>query len=154
VWWDLKNGVRILDMGIFCDWVSIFGIFVWTQESLRNSFLKKISLLSVDLDIEYTQLMLVRLLILWLRRVVSPLTQWRVVIVILILFIILIRIRPIRYTLLVKVMKCQVSTIQIKRGQCEVWITIRIGIIVIIIHITKMSKTKNKQINKEKSSLS
>jgi len=51
-------------------------------------------------------------------------------------------IRPIRYTWLIKVMICWVGDIQVKRGRGEVWITICIRIIVIIIHITKMSKTK------------
>ena len=54
----------------------------------------------------------------------------------------LIRIRPIRHTWLVKVMKCRISNIRIKGGRCEVWITICIEIIVIVIHITKMLKTK------------
>jgi len=56
---------------------------------------------------------------------------------------------------LVKVMKCRVGNIRIKRGRCKVWITICIEIIIIVIHITKMSniKTKNKQINKEKPKL-
>ena len=64
---------------------------------------------------------------------------------------ILIRIRPIQHTWLVKVMICRVDNIRIKRDRGEVWITIFIGIIVIAIHITKMSITKNKQRNKEKS---
>ena len=62
---------------------------------------------------------------------------------------VLIQIKPIRHTWLVKIMKFWVDNIRIKRGQCEVWITICIGIIVIIIHITKMSKTKQKQANKQ-----
>jgi len=75
--------------------------------------------------------MLVRLLIAWLRRVVSPLTRWRVVMIILILFIILglghilIRIKPIRHTLLVKNYEIQVSVIQ-KKGRCVIWIIIKI----------------------------
>ena len=51
-------------------------------------------------------------------------------------------IRSIQHTWLVKVMKYRVGNIQIKRGRCEVRITICIEIIVIINHITKMSKTK------------
>jgi len=43
-------------------------------------------------------------------------------------------------TYMVKVMKCRVSVIRVKRGGGEVWITICIGIIVIVIHIIKMSK--------------
>jgi len=46
-------------------------------------------------------------------------------------------------------MICQVGNIQVKRGRGEVWITICIGIIVIIIHITKKyQKQTNKQIKK------
>ena len=63
---------------------------------------------------------------------------------------ILIRIRPIRHTWLVKVMICRVGNIRVERGQGEIWITICIWIIVIIIHIIKMLKTKNqKQANKQ-----
>ena len=78
-------------------------------------------------------------------------------VVVLVFFIILklghvlIRIRAIWDTWLVKVMICQVGNIRVKRGRGEVWITICIGIIVIIIYITKMSKTKiktSKQTNK------
>ena len=47
-----------------------------------------------------------------------------------------------------------VGNIRVKRDRDEVWITICIGIIVIIFHITKMSKIKikikiSKQINKQ-----
>jgi len=46
LWWDLKIGVGILDLG----WLgelspTEFASFVWTQGRLRNSFLKKIFLL-------------------------------------------------------------------------------------------------------------
>jgi len=54
-------------------------------------------------------------------------------------------------TYLVKVMICRVGNIRVKRGRGEVWITICIGIIMIIIHITKISKIKiktSKQTNK------
>jgi len=63
----------------------------------------------------------------------------------------LIRIRPIMHTWLVKVIKCRVGNIQ-KKGQGKVWITICFGIIVIVIHITKISKKIKKQINKKKES--
>jgi len=47
-------------------------------------------------------------------------------------------------------MKCWVGNIQVKRGRGEVWITICIGIIIIEIHNTKMSKKikTSKQTNK------
>ena len=57
---------------------------------------------------------------------------------------------PIWLTWLVRVMKCQVGNIEIKRGRSEVWTTLCIEIIIIVIHNTKMSKknkTKNKQTN-------
>ena len=61
------------------------------------------------------------------------------------------QVRPIRHTLLVRVMKCRVGNIRVKRGQSEVWITICIGIIIIVIHNTKMSgKNKNKQTNTQR----
>ena len=75
--------------------------------------------------------------------------------IILVLFItlglghILIRIRPIWHTWLVKILKYRVGNIRVQRGRAEVWITICIEIIVIVIHITKMSN-KQKQINKQK----
>jgi len=40
------------------------------------------------------------------------------------------------HTWLVKVMKCRVGVIRVKKGQGEEWITICIGIIVTVIHIT------------------
>ena len=63
--------------------------------------------------------------------------------------VILIRIRPIRHTMLVKVMIYRVSNIR-KRG-CVIWITIKIEKIVVISHITQeMSNTnKEKQTNKQ-----
>jgi len=54
-------------------------------------------------------------------------------------------------------MICRVSNIR-KRGWCVIWITIKIGKIVIISHITQeilnTKKQTNKQINKKKSKLS
>jgi len=82
------------------------------------------------------------------RGIVSSLTLKRLVMIVLVFLIImrlghiLIQIRPIRKTYLVKVMICQVGNIRVKRGRGKVWITKCIGIIVIIIHITKMSKQK------------
>ena len=46
--------------------------------------------------------------------------------------------------LVVTIIKCLVGNIRVKRGRGKVWITICIRIIVIIIHITKMSKKTNK----------
>jgi len=44
--WDLKIGVGILDLGCFGELSPTkFARFVWTQERLQNSFLKKIFLL-------------------------------------------------------------------------------------------------------------
>ena len=60
--------------------------------------------------------------------------------------------------MLVKVMICWVGNIQ-KRGRGVTWITIKIGIIVVISHITQeMSNTNkekqiNKQINKKKNKI-
>ena len=54
----------------------------------------------------------------------------------------LIRIRPIQHIWLVKVMKCQVSSIRTERGWGEVWITTCIEKIIIVIHITEISKAK------------
>ena len=64
---------------------------------------------------------------------------------------VLIRIRPIRHTWLVKIMICRVGNIQVKRGQGVIWITIKIRKIVVINHITQeMLKTnKEKQTNKQ-----
>ena len=42
---------------------------------------------------------------------------------------ILIRIRPIWHTWLVRVMKCRVDNIRVKRGRSEVWITIYLSLI-------------------------
>jgi len=60
----------------------------------------------------------------------EELTLWRVdMMIILFLFIILrlghilIRIKPIRYIWLVRVMKCRVGNIRVKRDRGEVWIT-------------------------------
>ena len=50
-------------------------------------------------------------------------------------WVILIRIRPIRHTRLVKVMIYWVGNIQ-KRGRGVIWITIKIGKIIVISHIT------------------
>ena len=63
----------------------------------------------------------------------------------------MIQIRPIQHTWLVKVMKCQVGVIR-KRSRGVIWTTIKVEKIVVIIH--NHTKT-NKQINKykEKSSL-
>ena len=66
---------------------------------------------------------------------------------------VMIRIRLIWHTRLVKVMICQVGNIQ-KRGRGVTWITIKIGKIIVISHITqempKQTKKKtNKQINKK-----
>ena len=64
---------------------------------------------------------------------------------------ILIRIRPIWHTWLVKVMICRVGN-RVKRGWDEIWITIKIEKIIVINHITQeMLKTnkENKQINKQ-----
>jgi len=64
---------------------------------------------------------------------------------------ILIRIRSIRHTWMLKVMKHGVGNIRVKRDWSEVWITICIGMIVIVIRNTKCQKTKtNKQIDKQK----
>jgi len=53
---------------------------------------------------------------------------------------VLIRIRPIQHTRLVKVMICWVGNIQ-KRGQGVTWITIKVEKIIVISHITQeMSK--------------
>ena len=62
----------------------------------------------------------------------------------------LIRIRPIRHTRLVKVMICRVGNIR-KRGRGVIWITIKIGKTIVMSHITQeMSNTnKEKQINKQ-----
>ena len=64
---------------------------------------------------------------------------------------VLIRIRPIRHTMLVKVMICRVNNIQ-KRGCCVIWITIKIEK---KCHYkpyhtrnVKQKKKKNKQISK------
>ena len=63
---------------------------------------------------------------------------------------VLIRIRPIRHTKLVKVIICLVGNIR-KRGRGVTWITIKIRKIIVISHITqKMSNTsKEKQTNKQ-----
>ena len=63
---------------------------------------------------------------------------------------VLIQIRPIRHITLVKVIICQVGNIQ-KRSWGITWITIKIGKIVVISHITQeMSNTnKEKQTNKQ-----
>ena len=62
---------------------------------------------------------------------------------------VLIRIRPIRYTRLVKVMICRIGNIQ-KRGRGVTWITNKIGKIVVISHITQeMSESNKKQENKQ-----
>ena len=54
---------------------------------------------------------------------------------------ILIRIRPIKYIRLVRVMICRVGNIR-KRGRGVIWITIKIEKIIVISHITQeMSKT-------------
>jgi len=63
---------------------------------------------------------------------------------------VLIQIRPIRHTWLVKVMICRVGNIRVKKDQDVIWITIKIEKIIVIRHITqKMSKTskKNKESN-------
>ena len=93
-------------------------------------------------------------LTIWLWGIVSPLTLWRVVMIVPVLFIVLglghvmIRIRPIWHTRLVKVMICLVGNIR-KRGWCVIWI---VGKIAVISHITQeMSKSnKVKQMNKQK----
>ena len=66
-------------------------------------------------------------------------------------WVILIRIRPIRHTRLVKIMICRVGNIR-NRGRGVTWITIKIGKIVVTSHITQdyQKQTKNKQINKQK----
>ena len=51
-------------------------------------------------------------------------------------WVILIRIRPIRHTRLVKVMICQIGNIR-KRGWCVIWIIIKIEKIIVISHITQ-----------------
>ena len=71
---------------------------------------------------------------------------------------VLIRIRPIWQTRLVKVMICWVGNIR-KRGWCVIWITIKIEKIVVISHITQemsksIKKQTNEQTNKQKSNLS
>ena len=72
----------------------------------------------------------------------SPLTLWRVEIILEIMvirlgaWVTLIRIRPIRHTRLVKVMICRVGNIR-KKGWCVIWITIKIEKIVAISHITQ-----------------
>ena len=65
---------------------------------------------------------------------------------------VLIRIRLIRYTRLVKVMICRVGNIRVKRDWGVIWITIKIEKTIVISHITQeMSKTNNeKQRNKKK----
>ena len=70
-------------------------------------------------------------------------------------WVILIRIRSIWHTRLVKIMICRVGNIR-KRGRGIIRIIIKIGKIIVISHITqKMSNTnkekqRNKQINKKK----
>ena len=59
--------------------------------------------------------------------------------------------KPIWHTWLVKVMKCRVGDVRVKRDRGEVWIIICIKKIIIIIHIIKNVK-KNKQIIKQKKS--
>jgi len=95
----------------------------------------------------------------WLGRVVSLLTLWRVVIIVPVLFMILglghilTWIRPNWHTWFVKVMIYRVDNIRVKRSRYEVWITICIEIIIIVIYIIKMSKTitkTNKQTDKKK----
>ena len=63
---------------------------------------------------------------------------------------VLIQIRPIWHTRLVKVMICRVGNIR-KRSQGVTWITIKIEKIIVISHITQeMSKSnKEKQTNKK-----
>ena len=93
----------------------------------------------------------------WLGVGESPLTLWRVEIVMEIIvirwgtWVILIRIRPIRHTRLVKVMICRVGNIR-KRVWCVIWIIIEIEKIVIIGHITQWNtnKKKEKQTNKQR----
>ena len=65
---------------------------------------------------------------------------------------VLIWIRQIQHTWLVKVMICQVGNVRVKRGWGVIWIIIKIEKIIVIGHITQeMSKTnKEKQTNKEK----
>ena len=65
-------------------------------------------------------------------------------------WVILIRIRPIWHTRLVKVMICRVGNIR-KRGWGVIWITIKVEKIVIIGHITQWNtnKKKEKQTNKQ-----
>jgi len=65
---------------------------------------------------------------------------------------VLIRIRPIQHTRLVKVIICRVGNIR-KRGLGVTWITIKIRKIIVISHITQeMSNQtkKNKQIKNQK----
>ena len=55
-------------------------------------------------------------------------------------WVILIQIRPIRHTRLVKVMICRIGNI-CKRGWGVIWITIKIEKIIVIIHSHKLTKT-------------
>jgi len=97
-------------------------------------------------------------LTIWLGGVVFPLTLWRVVIIIPVLFIVLglgyvlIRIRLIWHTRLVKVMIYWVGNIWVKIGRGVTCIIIKIGKTVVISHITQeISKTnKEKQTNAQK----
>ena len=78
--------------------------------------------------------------------------------IILVLFIVLglghvlIRIRPIWHTRLVKVTICRVSNIRVKRGRGVIWNIIKIEKIIVISHVTQeMSKRKKeKQTNTQK----
>ena len=107
--------VSILD---WWNWVWILKI-LWTRWIRRTSWLK-IGLLGGE----------------------SPLTLWRVEIILetmvirLGAWVILIRIRPVRHTMLVKAMICWVGNIQ-KRGWYVIWITIKIEKIIVISHITQ-----------------
>jgi len=152
--WDLKHRVKILDLGVLWElWVHHFQLLLlghnhglYTFHSLRFFFYWLIMTRKIiGWILEWW-------LTIWLGGVVSPLTIWRVVMIIPVLFIVLrmgyvlIRIRPIRLTRLVKVMICRVCNIRVKRGWSVIWITIKIWKIIVISHITQeMSKT-----NKEK----
>ena len=122
-----------------------------------SSFPSQLILLSVVQEKEYMKMILTKWLTIWLRSVVSPLTRWRVEMIIPILFMklrlghTLIQIRPTRHTwlvkiLLVKVMPCRVGVIRVERGQSRMQIIIKVEKIVVIIHITQeLSKQTNKR---------
>ena len=53
--------------------------------------------------------------------------------------------RPTRHAWLVKIMICRVGNIQFKRGRGVIWITIKIGKIIVIRHITQEILKTNKE---------